>query len=278
MKAPKLSVSSLKMLQSCEAKYFHYKVNNTPKDPDYEESDSLGLGKAFHQVLEKTNHNDWNESLMRQAMADHNVEPSEAPLLSVMLDKYVKYHKLSGLKVVKCELGIETSQTVLFLDAVALDERGWWIIDLKTAARHDENILPQLPRDIQMNHYASFANDVEIALPEIAGLPFLGCRYRQIVKSKAGTMKGLDNGVKVVDIEIPVEVLATEEFQSLFSHIYDRAVELHKGEAPRKNFSACFNYFSPCQYFSQCHGELFSKGKSRVRVHTLDSIQSGDLL
>lgn len=284
MKAPKLSVSSLKTLQSCEEKYWHYKVANTAKDSDYEEGDFLGLGKAFHQVLEKTLHESWNESLLIEAMVEHKVDMSEKPLLSAMLDKYVKYHKLSKVKVVKCEFHIEDNKTVLFMDAIGISydstgkAYGWWIIDLKTASRHDENLLAQLPKDPQMNHYASYADDVEIGVPEVKNLPFLGCRYRQVIKSKAGTQRGLEAGVKVFDIEIPVEMMDIKAFKSLFSTVYDRADALHQGEAPTRNYAACFNYFSPCQYFSKCHGELFTKSKSKVTVHTLESLTNGELL
>jgi hypothetical protein len=284
MKTPKLSVSSLKTLQSCEQKYFHYKVAATPKDADYEEGDFLGFGKAFHQVLENTLHTSWNEKLLIEACCDNNVDQDEVPLLKVMLEKYVQYHKLSGVQVVKCELGIETNKTVLYIDAIGVSfdstgtPIGWWIIDLKTASRHDESLLGRLARDEQMNHYASFADDVEIAVEEIKGIPFLGCRYRQVVKSKATTPRGLESGVKVYDIEIPAEMLSVEEFKSHFNTLYDRAYELHQGEAPLRNYSSCFNYFQPCQYFSQCHGTLFSKSKNRVTVHTIDSLTNGDLL
>jgi hypothetical protein len=284
MKPVKLSVSSFKLLQACEKKYWHHKVAGTKHDSDYEEGDFLGFGKAFHEVLEKTNHTDWNEKLLMEAMINHSVNGEERMLLEVMLKKYVQYHKASGIKVVKCELGIETNMTVLYIDAIGISfdatgkPVGWWIIDLKTASTHSESILAQLPNDSQMNHYSSFADDVEIAVEEIKGLPFLGCRYRQVIKSKAGTMHGLEKGVRVLDIEIPVEVLSTEEFKKLFSTVHDRAVQLHQGEAPVNNFQNCMSYFKPCQFFSQCHGSIFTKAKNKVRVHTLDTIQNGDLL
>lgn len=281
---PKLSVSSFKTLQSCETKYWHYKVATTPKDSDYEEGDFLGLGKAFHQVLETTLHESWNETLLMKAMADNNVSVAEKDLLSVMLRKYVEYHKLSKVKVVKCELGIDTSSEILFMDAIGLvlDEKGkphgWCIIDLKTSSRHDENLLPQLASDPQMNFYAKFADDVELAVPEVKGLPFLGCRYRQIIKSKAATPRGLESGVKVYDIEIPASVLNPEEFYKLFKTVYDRAYDLHNGAVPTKNFGSCFNYFSSCPYFSQCHRANFSDNKNKVAVHTIDTIQNSELL
>lgn len=269
----KLSVSSQKLLNSCETRYAHYKVYKTPNDADYTPGDFLGFGSAFHQVLELTKHTAWNEILLLKAVNDHNVDHSELPLLRVMLDKYVQSHKKSGLEVVYCELGIETHMSILFIDAIAIDKKrgGWWIVDLKTAGRHDENLLAQLPRDMQMNLYAHYADQVELAVPEVAGLTFLGCRYRQVTKSKASTPKGLESGVKVYDIEIPVEVMDVEANFKAFEEAQVRAVELHQGEAPKKNYGACFNYFSPCPYFSKCHGTLFTEGKGRVVVHTIET-------
>jgi hypothetical protein len=273
----KLSYSSMKLLQSCEARYFHHKVANTPKDPDYQESDALGTGKAFHEVLEKTLHTSWNDSLLISAMANHNVDPSEKDLLSVMLQKYVEYHKKSGLKVVKCELGIETSNFIGYLDGIAIEGNKFWIIDLKTAGRHDSNLLPQLAKDMQMGLYAHFADQIELAVPEVAGKTFAGCRYRQVIKSKATTMSGLEKGVKVYDIVIPADLMIAGEAWNLFLEIHDRAEQITKGEAPKKNYSACFNYYSFCPYFSQCHSAL-ATDKPKVQVLTIESLQDIDLL
>jgi hypothetical protein len=276
-KRVKLSYSSMKLLQSCETRYFHHKVANTPKDPDYEESDALGTGKAVHEVLEKTLHQDWNESLVMQAMANHNVDPSEKDLICVMLQKYVDYHKKSGLKVVKCELGIETHNFIGYLDAIAIEGDKFWILDIKTAGRHDPNLLPQLAKDMQMGLYAHFADQIEMAVPEVAGKTFAGCRYRQIIKSKASTMSGLEKGVKVYDIVIPSEVMEAEESWSLFLEIHDRAEQITKGEAPKKNYSSCFSYFSACPYFSKCHNQNFTD-KPKVQVLTEETLKDLDLL
>lgn len=269
--AVKLSYSSMKTLQSCEQKYAHYKINNTPNDADYEESDALGLGKAFHAVLERTLHQDYNDILIMEAMTDHNVDPSEKELLTVMLKKYVEYRKKSGIKVVKCELPIATAHYTGFIDYIAIQGNKWYIGDLKTASRHDENILSQLPLDPQLNLYAHFAEDLYIGLPHLEGKQFAGCLYTQTIKSKAQTTKGLDAGVKVIEMVVPAESMNPELIWSLFNEVHDRALELHRGEAPRKNLSSCFNFFSPCQYFSQCHGKTFTDNKTKVKVTTLET-------
>ena len=87
----RLSYSSMNTLLSCEQKFHNYKIAKLPEDPDYQKSDSLGLGSAFHQVLEKTLHLDYNDSLIMEAMAEHNVDPSEKELLTVMLKKYTEF-------------------------------------------------------------------------------------------------------------------------------------------------------------------------------------------
>lgn len=268
----KLSYSSMTTLQSCEAKYAHYKVFNTAKDPDYEESDALGLGKAFHQVLEKTKHTAYNDILIIEAMAEHNVDPSEKDLLTIMLKKYIEFRKASGIRVVHCELPLATSEYNGFIDYIAIKGDEWYIGDLKTAGRHDENILSRLPLDPQLNLYAHFADELYIAVPEISDKRFAGCLYSQTTKSKAGTVKGLESGVKVYEVFVPVESMQPDMIWSLFNEVHNRALELHAGEAPKKNLSACFNYFSPCQYFSQCHGKTFSENKHKVTLNTINSL------
>lgn len=268
----KLSYSSMKTLQTCEQKYHHYKIQQTPNDPDYQESDALGLGKAFHAVLERTLHQDYNDALIIEAMVENNVDPSEKDLLTVMLKKYVEFRKASGIKVVKCELPIATSSYVGFIDYIAVKGDKWYIGDLKTAGRHDENILSQLPLDPQLNLYSHFAEDLYIAVPAIVGKEFAGCLYTQTIKSKAQTANGLDKGVKVFEIEVPASSMNPDLIWSLFNEVHDRARELHKGEAPRKNLSSCFNYFSPCPYFSQCHGKTFTENKAKVKVSTIETL------
>lgn len=275
----KLSYSSMNTLQSCEQKYHHYKVTNTEKDADYVESDALGLGKAFHQVLERTLHLDYNDSLIIESMSDHGVDSSDKDLLTVMLKKYIEFRKASGIKVVKCELALATSEYTGFIDYIAIQGNKWYIGDLKTAARHDENILSRLPLDPQLNLYTHFAEEMYIAVPQLVGKEFAGCLYSQITKSKAGTMRGLEAGVKVYETFIPVEVMNPDAIWSLFNESHNRAMELHNGEAPRKNFSSCFNYYSPCQYFSKCHGKTFTENKTKVVVTTIDKLnETGELL
>lgn len=276
----KLSYSSLKLVQSCPTRYYHYKVKGTPHDSDYEESSALAVGKAFHEVLERTFHKSAPQEILQEAVEKYGVESDDFMLLKVMLDKYVEFHRASHLDVVVVELPIETPEYLGFVDAIAIDPvlNGFWIIDLKTSARFDESILSRLSKDLQMNLYAKFSKDMYLAHKKLEGLEFLGCRYRVTTKSKAKTLKGLEKYVKVVDIEIPKDMLNPEESWELFEDVLSQARSIQNGEIPIRNYEACISYFRPCPYFSQCHGYEYSKAKELVKVHTLESITDGELL
>jgi hypothetical protein len=276
--AVKLSYSSMSTLLSCEKKYHNYKVACVDKDPDYEESDALGLGKSFHQILERTLHQDYNDSLIMEAMSDHKVDPSEKDLLTVMLKKYVEFRKASGIKVIKCEVSLATSTFTGFIDYIAVQGNKWYIGDLKTAGRYDESILSRLALDPQLNLYSYFADSIHLAAPQVEDLEFAGCLYTQVIKSKAGTISGLEKGVKVFETFVPVEVMNPQDMWSIFSDVHDRAVQLHQGEVPKKNFNSCFNYFSPCQYWSQCYGSTFTDSKNKVELTTIETFKDMELL
>lgn len=274
----RLSYSSAKELLSCENRYWHRKINNTTPDSDYEESDSLGLGKAFHQVLEKTMHKSWDEKLLIEAMGEHKVEQEEYQLLRTMLEKYVAFRKKSGFKVVYCELPIITSNFRGYLDYIAIKGNKFYIGDLKTAARFDEKLIPRLAMDPQLNLYAHFADQIVIAVPEVEGLEFGGCLYTQVIKSKAQTVKGLESGVKVYETIVPAASMDPDTIWSSFEDAHSRSLELRKGEAPKRNYSACFNYFNFCPYYSKCHSVLASEAHKKVIVTTIETFEDQELL
>lgn len=278
--AVRLSYSSMKLLQSCEQRYSHYKIQNTPKDSDYVESEALGLGKAFHQVLELNKHISYNQTQILEAMEEHKVDPEEQLLLEIMLKKYVEFRKASGLDIVVCEFGIDTGNYVGFIDAIAVEPSTglWWIIDLKTSSRHDPNIIPQLSKDMQLGLYSHFKDHIESHYFHQTEYKFGGFKYCQTIKSKANTLRGLENGVKVYEITIPANLIAEGEAWKQFNEVYNRAIELHSGEAPRKNYASCFSYFSPCPYFSQCHKSLFTKPFEQITVTTIETLKDSEEL
>lgn len=277
MKALQLSYSSAKVLDTCETKYWHNKVAQTPNDEDVEESDAFAFGKAFHQVCEDTLHNTYTEALIMKAMEDHKVGMERLSLLRAMLENYTTYHRKSDIAIVKCELKIETPVFIGYIDAIGQSKHGWWIIDLKTSGTHDgAKLLARLPMDEQLNLYSYFAEEIGRAL-KLEG-PFLGCRYRQVIKSKAMTQDGLRKGCKVYDIEVPAGSMNPTFAWNRHLDKHLRAVALHNGEEPKRNYNACMDYHRPCEKFSQCHGEIFSKAYSKCKVHTSESNTDGDLL
>lgn len=271
-------MSSMKTLKSCQQKYFYRKVAAIKPDPDYVEGDALSFGKAFHKVLEETLHTNWTDKLLTSAMEEFKVEKCERPLLSAMLENYVKTHRASGLKVKKCEFELLITGLYRgFIDFVAQDTHGWWMGDNKTAGRHNpDELLARLHLDEQINLYSKFAPEVARAL-DMKG-PFLGFRYRQSIKSKATTPNGLAKGTPTYDIIVPAEILDPEAAWSSFLESHQLAVEIKNGAAPMKNRGACFEYFKACEFFSSCYGCLASEGNPKITIHTLETLETADLL
>lgn len=271
-----LSYSSGKTVMSCQQKYAYNKILKTPKDSDHEEGDALTLGKAFHKVLEETLHESYSDKLIIAAMTEFNVDRFSRPLLTAMLDNYVKLHKASGLKVVKCELQIQTPEYNGFIDFIAQGENGWWIGDNKTASAFKADIVKRLHLDEQVNLYSYFAEDIASML-KMKG-PFLGFRYRQTIKSKAITAAGMAKGTPTYDFEIPASVLNPKAAWAAHLERHQTAVDLHNGVAPTKNLNACMDFFKPCEFWSQCYGRIHSEEATEITTHTLESLESADLL
>lgn len=271
-----LSYSSGKVVMSCQQKYFYNKIAKVDKDADYDEGDAMNLGKAFHKVLEMTLHTQYNDKLILEAMAEFEVDRFARPLLTAMLDNYVKLHRASGLKVVKCEFQIVTPEYNGFVDFIAQASNGWYIGDNKTASAYKEDIVKRLHLDEQVNLYSYFAEEIGRAL-DMKG-PFLGFRYRQTIKSKAGTPNGLAKGTPTYDIEIPAHMLNPRAAWSAHLERHQIALELHNGVAPKRNLNACMDYFRSCEHWSKCYGRLYSEASPEITIHTLESLESADLL
>lgn len=284
---PELSYSSMKVLYNCEQQYFHEKVAKTPVDSDYEDSDAFGVGKAFHKVMEDTLHNKYDKDLLLKAMEDEKVDAEDYPMLAGMLKKYVRVHKLSGLKVIKCELQVTISKRFNgFIDMIMVNESSgeWWLGDLKTTKMLDKTLIPRLPKDPQLNLYSYFYKDIASAYDLDPDL-FQGCRYRAVtkptikMKSKETVdqyIDRLEEHCEAYDIEVPFSMMDIKGVWSMHGEAHDRASQLFAGEAPKRNYNGCISYFKPCKFFSQCHGFEFSKGNDKVKVHTLTSFTEAE--
>ncbi len=284
-----LSYSSFTKLLSCEAKYFHHKVAQTPYDPDYEESEALGLGKAVHGVLEDFKHGDtYPGSLAMVAkVIDRCAEFKQVgsePLVMAMAYSYMKMHKASGLKVVVCELPLSTDEFLGYIDVILKDENtgGWWIADLKTTGSRSQGVdgkLPGLSADPQLNIYASFADRIA-PFYELDPAKFQGCRYRVVTKTKSQpkdkespydfALRMYERGsIEVFDVVVPKAAMQIGATVHAFNHAWERAKSIQSGEAPSKNLGYCMSYFKPCEYWSQCHGsKTHTESKDLVTVWT----------
>jgi len=276
----KLSYSSATLLQNCEQKYAHRKILETKIDKDSSDStEAFDVGKAFHQVLEDTLHTRLDILKNVEASCKKFKVVKHQAMIHAMVENYLDMHELSGLTCVLCELEISDQTTIGYIDAIMKDAAGfWWIVDLKTSARWNENILSRLPKDYQLNLYSNFA-DRFAGILDLELHKFRGCRYRVTTKSKANQketesydafVKRLKRAVKVYDVVVPEDIMDVSGVAKIHQENYERSMKLRGGETPKKNLSYCESYFRPCEYFSNCHGKIFTEAKDKVEIKTAD--------
>jgi hypothetical protein len=261
------------MLLTCEEKYANYKIRKTPVDADYQKSDALALGSAVHWILEASKH-EKPASITKDlaiCVRDPTIGlPEEAvPLAHAMVLRYLRLHKDMGLKVLAVEIKIEIEGFLGYVDAVMEDAEGnWHIVDVKTWKSLTDAVLRQLPKDAQMGLYASqfeYVANLLGLLPE----KFAGIRWRVISKSTTKQKKGeayadyvlrLVEAVRAYDLFIPRAKLDWTERLQIHRKLWEKSARLRSGEdTPIKNFKSCFDFYSPCEFFSRCHGSLFSE-------------------
>lgn len=281
----RLSYSSWSLLKQCKRKYLHDKVLKTAIDPDASDStEAMDLGSAFHDVLEARVHD-------TRGMKANEIRPfvekyealdwqQHGPLICAMLKHYAIMHARSKMKVLHCEFEILTPEFRGFVDVILQDQEGkWWIGDMKTTASFNPAIIARLARDEQLNLYAYHLSTIAEAL-KLPPKSFAGVRYRAVTKSKAVRGKRsfgdhyehLLKSVVAYDIPIPKQDLHSMLIYDSFRHAQKEADAMHaifKAKGPLQiepNFKACFDYWKPCEFWSQCHGKTFTKAGENPNI------------
>lgn len=276
-----LSHSTAKNMLLCEEKFVNYKVRNLPYDKDYSKSTALSLGSAVHWILEHSL-GDYPKDIMAdldhcETDPDIMLPPEERYLAQAMVIKLVRLNKKCGHRFVAVEPSIDNSWFTGKIDMIVEDGAGlWWIGDYKCLKSfRPETDGPPLFRDPQLNIYASRSDEIA----KLLGLDptkFGGTRYRVCTKSSAkrqpketevDIVMRLVNSIKAYDVEIPVAGMNPSFAEVLHKKLYKRSMDLRKDPTKAvKNYNSCMNFFKPCEYWSKCHGALYSEMSMKVTV------------
>lgn len=195
-------------------------------------------------------------------------------------------HLKSNLTCIACEVEIAFLNFIAYIDVVYVDTNGyWWIGDLKTAASvKPQELTAQLSKNLQLSIYATFKQDVARIL-SLDLAKFAGVRYLSTTKTKAEEIKSFEsfcikNVSESYDFVVPAHLLS-DSIETLNYHlgIVEQLEEL-KGQGYtecqiKANYSACFDFFSPCPWWSRCYGHKFGTD-TRIKVFTTSSRVYGD--
>lgn len=270
-----LSPSSATLFQSCARRYYHRKVAKTPIDIDCDEDqEAFQVGKAFHRCLEDTKHELTGFTFAKcvSVCEKYNLgADTHAPMIYAMLGKYKELHELAETRAIACEIEVETNEFYGFIDVILEDKDGYfWIADMKTAGNYNAQIVPSLANNPQLNLYAYHHRMVLEGLG-LDPKKFMGCRYRITTKSKLVRKKEesipdyirrMSQGIRSFDFQLPSLLMGTEQIYKIHQEIF-KFVSIESD--PQKylpNYGNCLSYFRPCEFWSRCHGAVFSAPKN----------------
>ncbi len=277
--------SKFDTLDRCEKEYAHKYVLKTPTDIDYIDPNYFKFGRAFHWILEETEH-DFHK--FKSELLDNAIELNEldsifdrAKLLKC-LESYYNFQKKSDIKPLKIELSFKTENFGGIIDSIGVtSDKKWWIVDTKTAANLDLVLPYMLKTNQQLNLYAHFNESIKSQILDEFGIElqeFGGYIYRETKKpSERKTKKDIDfetffNRLESVETR-ESKILASELNKKSIGSILARKkskceevvkITLEDGiDALGGNTRNCINpiYKTVCKYFSTCHGVKYSELK-----------------
>jgi len=288
----RLSYSSMNLIQGCQRKWMHYKVNKTAPDPTDETKNYFEVGSAFHLIQEMLFHNLDNLELsdnpmfsptekildaltteFKQMCIDEvGLNPEDWILVAALAYGYLVQVRESfpELKCISVEKEIYTEDYIGYADAIFINEalRLYYIIDLKTASRGlSEVAIKKLPKNVQLNLYAhpEYRKILKEKSDIADDFKFGGVGYFSAVKPKLSYLnKDTDqsyfekligktlNKANMDLLLIPATHLAPHKAYNLHKHLYSLSQNLRKGITPPLP-----NYNFCEAYFKPC--EYFSQ-------------------
>ncbi len=268
-----LSPSSLTLFTACQRRYFYKKIVKYPIDSDCpEDYEAFSIGKAFHQALEDTMHNleGYTLASLVNVCKSHNVEDNKAPMIFAMLSAYKEMHKKVGLPVIACEKIIETDSFYGIVDVVLGTPEAFYLGDMKTASFYGPDLIPTLLMHPQLNLYAAHVEQLADSL-DLDVKNYQGCHYRVVTKSKLvqkteekteDYIKRMRKGIKCADIFLPKEKMNPTSILKVHADALSHMQMFGPDESAYcQNFGNCMSYYRPCEFYSRCHGALFTEDR-----------------
>lgn len=251
----KMSASRLALIIACPRKYI-FKYVMGLADPS---SKALGIGKAFHEILEGKN----------PSAVEHGIDECDIGVVQKMAKNHAFITR--SLPPVKFkEVKFETPTLLGFLDAIRIRDTGSWAIaERKTAG--DLSRLETIRRDLQLCTYAA-SKSVVAETCKLDPDKFDGFYYEVTLKPSERIKKNETPTEFVSRCSVMTEVARIEpsEQKGMADHFYQQsgyALKLRDIALERYNAwndplsvpcnqSSCKMFNQKCAFFERCYGEV----------------------
>ena len=273
----RMSYSSRKDLHTCARKWFFKKVKRVDRDDDLVEDDiHLRLGTAYHSLLELCKEH--MRATPEQAhffAIELDLEPLHEGQILAMARAYAEFFKKLEVESIGFELRLLTDSIVGYVDRIyhRPSDGAWWIVDHKTAKKMANGLPERLLRDEQLASYYSLreqiCEELKLDLNKFAGCCYTVCHKPNYViktgETPAEYAARIEPKIEICQYTfMPDDKFARQtrgglEADWIYQQCTERAFEQNPETLPGANFNACFDYFRPCPYWSQCYGVKFSE-------------------
>lgn len=273
-----LSASSASTFNSCERKGLYYSIQKAKVDHDYIRPPYFAFGSAFHEVLEKCEHDfrNFKSEILRDACrAEGLYINNEGVKIMAVVRSYWQLIAGSEFKPIAFEKWFQNDLARGKIDVILQAPNGWYICDTKTNGMSlSPTKLMELINDPQMNLYGAFHDIIAKSL----GLDpnkWLGIVYREIEKPRQRYKLGESfddfhervcekGNPKARELIIHRDQLKWDNAYENFLKTLTRAREIQKEyingmpDSSRQDFNSCKKFQSPCEYWSRCYNCLYT--------------------
>jgi hypothetical protein len=272
----KLSASSRNLYAECQRAFWHRYLAKTVNDSDYVNPKYFAFGSAFHECLEVFK---YSGKLMETAkiveIAHKNRLFGEGDIGKLMASLRAYFATWFNSNVIDCEVWIETDVIKGKIDGVLRDDQGhFWILENKTSSAISPTLEIELPTDPQVCLYSASVEQLKERVRILAGEQVLGVIFRVTEKPKERLKKAetmLDYAARcksrTFEWKAPFARIKSDEvfssFRALLAEIKAKREPYRPDmiESFCQNKRNCVKYGAACQYYSHCHGMLYSLAK-----------------
>jgi hypothetical protein len=249
---------------ACEAKFIKKYVEKEPVDIDWSPSLATRFGNAFHKIMEQCKDSPmlYKQEMLTKACEEYDLNYIDhGAKIACMIRAW--FANALDYECLACEVHIETEELQMYIDAVYKCGEKWFLVDRKTASSFDKNIHKKLATNQQIVIYVTHAHLVaerlSLKMEDFGGFKYIEVKKPMYKLKKDETFEQFTQRC-VSDYRSTTLAPSDIKLDLIMENVKRIVTKLDtiSPDTATMNFGSCMMYGSPCEYWSKCHGDLYS--------------------